>query len=139
GEPLLPPRAPSFLACDPRRTRACGGRSPRAAANAYVDRASLLPSPVLTGSGSTGVISARSGTPVRPGYHRKMAVRTVLWDDLLEGQELAHLETVASAEPRTAPLPAELHPRLREAMPFDSLYAHQRAAWDAAARREHLI
>jgi len=27
-----------------------------------------LPSPVRTGSGSTGVFSARSGTPVREGY-----------------------------------------------------------------------
>src|SRR5438105_7765279 len=68
-----------------------------------------------------------------------MAVRTALWDDVLEGEELAHLTTSPAAEPYTAPLPDQLDPRLREALPFDSLYAHQRAAWDAATRGEHLI
>ena len=63
----------------------------------------------------------------------------VTWDDLLEGDELAHVETVPAAEPRPAPLPDELEPRLREALPFDGLYYHQRAAWDVAARGEHLI
>src|SRR5207247_4222092 len=43
------------------------------------------------------------------------------------------------AEPRSSPLPDALHPGLRERLPFDSLYAPQRAAWDAAARGEHLI
>ena len=61
------------------------------------------------------------------------------WDDLLAGEEVAHVETVAAAEPRTAPLPGELHPALREALPFESLYEHQRDAWGAAARGEHLI
>src|SRR6266545_3498757 len=104
-----------------------------------VYRALFLPSPVLTGSGSTGVISAPKGTPVSPGYHRKMALGTALWDDLLEGEELAHLTTIPPADPRTASLPDELHLGLREALPFDSLYAHQREAWDAAKRGEHLI
>jgi DEAD/DEAH box helicase domain-containing protein len=63
----------------------------------------------------------------------------VTWDDLLEGEELAHLETVAAADARIAPLPDDLHPRLREILPFDGLYEHQREAWDAAARGEHLI
>src|ERR1700693_4875583 len=89
-----------------------------------------LPSPVLTGSGSTGVISARSGTPVLPGYHRKVAVGTALWDELLEGEELAHIVEIPAADPRTAPLPDDLVPRLRAALPFDELYAHQREAWD---------
>src|SRR5207247_11120871 len=43
------------------------------------------------------------------------------------------------AEPRSSPLPDALHPGLRERLPFDSLYAPQRAAWDAAARGEHLV
>jgi DEAD/DEAH box helicase domain-containing protein len=64
---------------------------------------------------------------------------TVTWDDLLEGEELAHVETVAAAEPRVAPLPDELHPDLRAALPFDGLYEHQRDAWDVAASGEHLI
>jgi len=68
-----------------------------------------------------------------------MAVGTTLWDELLVYEEVAHVETVAAAAPRTAPLPEEVHHRLREALPFDELYVHQRDAWDAAARGEHLI
>jgi DEAD/DEAH box helicase domain-containing protein len=85
------------------------------------------------------VISAPKGTPVTPGYHREMAVGTTLWDDLLEGEEIAHVDTVPPVEALTAPLPDDLHPKLREALPFDELYVHQRAAWDASARGEHLI
>jgi DEAD/DEAH box helicase domain-containing protein len=64
---------------------------------------------------------------------------TVTWDDLLAGEELAHVETVAAAEPHVTSLPDDLHPSLRAVLPFDGLYAHQRDAWDAAARGEHLI
>jgi len=67
------------------------------------------------------------------------AAGTLTWDDLLAGDELAHVETVPPADARLAPLPEELHPRLRATLPFDLLYAHQRDAWDAAARGEHLI
>jgi DEAD/DEAH box helicase domain-containing protein len=63
----------------------------------------------------------------------------VTWDDLLEGEELAHVETVAAAEPRITSLPEDLQRELRALLPFDGLYAHQRDAWDAAARGEHLI
>src|SRR5205807_7393847 len=102
---MVPPRAPSFLSATQCPLSASGGHSPPAAATRSVSRASFLPSPVLTGSGSTGVISARKGTPVGPGYHREMAVRTALWDDLLEGEELAHVKTIPAADARTAPLP----------------------------------
>jgi DEAD/DEAH box helicase domain-containing protein len=85
------------------------------------------------------VISAPKGTPVTPGYHREMAVGTTLWDDLLEGEEITHVDTLPPVEALTAPLPDDLHPTLREALPFDELYVHQRAAWDASARGEHLI
>jgi DEAD/DEAH box helicase domain-containing protein len=68
-----------------------------------------------------------------------MAVEAALWDDLLEGEEVAHTETIAASEPRIAPLPEELQPDLRKGLPFDALYAHQRSAWDTAARGEHLI
>jgi DEAD/DEAH box helicase domain-containing protein len=64
---------------------------------------------------------------------------TLTWDDLLEGEQLAHVEIVPPMGAAFAPLPDELHPGLREALPFDGLYAHQREAWDAAARGEHLI
>src|SRR3954453_5998896 len=66
-------------------------------------------------------------------------VGAVTWDDLLEGEQLAHVETVPSADARVAPLPGELDARLRAALPFDGLFDHQRDAWDAAARGEHLI
>ena len=61
------------------------------------------------------------------------------WDDLLEGEELAHVETVPEEEPRVAPLPEDLHSSLRDALSFDGLYEHQREAWDVVARGEHLI
>src|SRR5436190_23567971 len=67
GEPMVPPWAPPPV----QRTKT---RSD--------DRTFFLPPPVLTGSGSTGVISARTGTPVTPGYHRQMAVSAALWDEL---------------------------------------------------------
>jgi DEAD/DEAH box helicase domain-containing protein len=68
-----------------------------------------------------------------------MAVGATTWDDLVEGEEVAHVETIPPADAQTAALPETLHPGLREALPFDELYLHQRAAYDAAARGEHLI
>src|SRR5947208_9749452 len=68
-----------------------------------------------------------------------MAVGAATWDDLLEGEQAAHVETVPAAEPRTAPLPDEIHPGLRETLPFPTLYVHQRAAFDVAAQGDHLI
>src|SRR4051794_41597056 len=67
-----------------------------------------LPSPALTGSGSTGVISA-TGAP-RSGQGSVSHMRDVqelraAWDELLEGEELAHIETIAAIEPPTPPLP----------------------------------
>jgi DEAD/DEAH box helicase domain-containing protein len=57
------------------------------------------------------------------------------WDDLLQGEELAYLTTEPARVAVTAPLP--------EGLAFDvgvdALYAHQREAWDAAQRGEHLI
>src|SRR6266404_2333387 len=68
-----------------------------------------------------------------------MAVSAALWDELLEGEQVAHVETIPAAEAQTEPVPDGLEPRLREALPFDALYAHQREAFDAAARGEHVI
>jgi DEAD/DEAH box helicase domain-containing protein len=68
-----------------------------------------------------------------------MAVGTALWDDLTGGEEVAHVEGIPAVEARAAALPEELHPALRATLPFDELYAHQRAAWDAAANGQHLI
>jgi DEAD/DEAH box helicase domain-containing protein len=68
-----------------------------------------------------------------------VAVETALWDDLLEGEELAHVSTTPAAEPRTAPVPADLHPGVAAALPFPELYLHQREAWDAAAKGSHVV
>jgi DEAD/DEAH box helicase domain-containing protein len=61
------------------------------------------------------------------------------WDELLQGEELAHLTTEPARDPRLAPLPEDLHPRVQEALPFDGLYSHQRAVWDATRAGEHVI
>jgi DEAD/DEAH box helicase domain-containing protein len=61
------------------------------------------------------------------------------WDDLLQGEELAHLATEAPREAQLVPLPDDLHERVRDALGFDALYAHQRETWDAAQRGEHVI
>lgn len=67
---------------------------------------------------------------------------TALWDDLLAGEELAHLTTEPAREARTAPLPPELHPAVREALAgrgIHELYAHQAAAYDAAGSGGNVI
>jgi DEAD/DEAH box helicase domain-containing protein len=71
-----------------------------------------------------------------------MAVETAIWDDVLLGEELAHLTTEPAREARTAPFPAELDPRVSSALVArgtTALYTHQAEAWAAAARGEHVI
>src|SRR5438552_13316047 len=71
-----------------------------------------------------------------------MSVATSSWDDLLQGEEIAYLGTEPAREARLAPLPDALHTRVREALAaqgIGDLYTHQRAAWDAAARGEHVV
>ena len=71
-----------------------------------------------------------------------MATSVALWDDLLQGEELAHLELVPAREAQLAPLPEALHPRVREALAaqgVEALYAHQAEAWESAARGEHFV
>ncbi len=57
------------------------------------------------------------------------------WDELLTGDELAHLTTEPAREARTAPLPRVLEPAVREALAgrgIQELYTHQAAAYEAA-------
>jgi DEAD/DEAH box helicase domain-containing protein len=71
-----------------------------------------------------------------------MSVATGGWADLLQGEELAYLGSEEAREARLAPLPEELHPRVREALAgqgVEALYAHQAEAWEAAQRGQHLI
>ena len=70
-----------------------------------------------------------------------MAVELAAWAGILDGEELAHLTSDPSREARTSPFPDELHPKLRaalEARGVHELYEHQRDAWEAAARGEHV-
>src|SRR3954447_26433225 len=68
-----------------------------------------------------------------------MSVDVLHWEGFLQGEELAHLVTEPSREARFAPLPDELDARARAAVGVDRLYAHQREAWDAAARGRHVL
>ena len=68
-----------------------------------------------------------------------MSVDVLRWEGLLEGEELAYLGEEAARDARFADLPDDLDPRVRDAIGVDRLYAHQRAAWDAAARGEHVL
>src|SRR6476660_2267621 len=71
-----------------------------------------------------------------------MSVATSPWGDLLQGEEIADLDSEPAREARLAQLPDELHPRVRDALAaqgIDQLYTHQREAWDAAANGEHIV
>jgi DEAD/DEAH box helicase domain-containing protein len=71
-----------------------------------------------------------------------MATEVSLWDDLLQGEELAYLGTESAREARATPLPDDVPTALRErleARGIESLYSHQAQAWEAAARGEHFI
>jgi DEAD/DEAH box helicase domain-containing protein len=71
-----------------------------------------------------------------------VATAAAQWSDLLQGEEIAYLSGESARDGRLAPLPEELHPRVREALAahgIDELYTHQRAAWDAAAGGEHVV
>jgi DEAD/DEAH box helicase domain-containing protein len=71
-----------------------------------------------------------------------VSVGTRVWDELLTGEELAHLTSEPARSARSAPFPDELHPRLRDALEqtgIEALFTHQAETWEAAARGEHLI
>jgi DEAD/DEAH box helicase domain-containing protein len=64
------------------------------------------------------------------------------WDDLLEGEELAHVATEPAREARFAPLPDDLDPVVAAALAragVTALYAHQADTWQAARRGEHVV
>jgi DEAD/DEAH box helicase domain-containing protein len=68
-----------------------------------------------------------------------MTTAVALWDDLLAGEELAYVGHEPAREPQLAPLPSALHPRVREAIGVEALFAHQAETWAAAQRGEHVI
>src|SRR5690242_4021669 len=68
-----------------------------------------------------------------------MSVEVLRWEGLLQGEEVAYLGTESERDARFAPLPDELDARVRAAIGVERLYGHQREAWDAAARGEHVL
>ncbi len=71
-----------------------------------------------------------------------MSVAADLWSDLLEGEEVAYVGGEPARQPRVAPLPGGLHPKVADALAargIEQLFTHQADAWDAAQRGEHLV
>jgi len=69
-------------------------------------------------------------------------VTVALPEELLAGEELAYLTTEPARAARSARLPDELDDRVRKALSargVDELFRHQRDAWDAVARGEHVV
>ena len=95
----------------------------------------------IPGSGSTGVISAPRGAPRWPEASiGGVSVDVLRWEGLLEGEELAYLGTEPEREARHAAAARRARPaRPRRRSACRALYAHQREAWDAAARGEHVL
>ena len=64
------------------------------------------------------------------------------WDDLLQGEELAHVAFEPARPARTTGVPAELHEAVRAALArqgIEELYAHQADAWEAARAGRHVM
>jgi DEAD/DEAH box helicase domain-containing protein len=64
------------------------------------------------------------------------------WDDLLQGEELAHVAVEPARPPRTTAVPAELCAQVRDALArqgIDELYAHQANAWEATRAGAHVM
>ena len=71
-----------------------------------------------------------------------MAVSAGLWDELLQGEELAYLGSEPARDARSVPVPADVPDAIRNARAsqgIGSLYEHQAEVWDAAQRGEHVI
>ena len=71
-----------------------------------------------------------------------MAVRTTIWGNVLEGEELSYLGTEPARKARSVPVPPDVPDVVRDALAakgIESLYEHQAEVWDAARRGEHVI
>jgi DEAD/DEAH box helicase domain-containing protein len=68
-----------------------------------------------------------------------VSVDVLRWEGLLGGEELAHLTVESARDARFAELPAELDPRVRDAIGVPHLYGHQREAWDVAQAGRHVL
>jgi DEAD/DEAH box helicase domain-containing protein len=71
-----------------------------------------------------------------------VATLAAAWDELLTGEELAHVTEVPAREADLVPIPGELHAQVRaalEAQGVTDVYRHQAEAFAAAQRGEHLV
>jgi DEAD/DEAH box helicase domain-containing protein len=71
-----------------------------------------------------------------------VSVELATWDELLGGEEVAHLTTEPARGAVVESFPPGLDSRVRDvlvASGVSSLYRHQAEAWEAADRGEHLI
>jgi DEAD/DEAH box helicase domain-containing protein len=68
-----------------------------------------------------------------------VSVDVLRWEGLLQGEEVAYLGVEPERAARFAPLPDALDRGVRAAIGVSQLYVHQRTAWDAAARGEHVL
>jgi DEAD/DEAH box helicase domain-containing protein len=68
-----------------------------------------------------------------------MSVEVLRWEGFLQGEELAHLATEPERDARLVPLPDDIEPAARDAVGVSQLYTHQRDAWEAARRGEHVL
>jgi DEAD/DEAH box helicase domain-containing protein len=71
-----------------------------------------------------------------------MAVTAVPWDELLGCTELAYTGREPAAAPDLRDMPADLHPRVHEALRsrgITELYSHQEAAFAAARAGRHVL
>ncbi len=71
-----------------------------------------------------------------------MAVVAPVWDELLTGEEVAYRTAVPPRNARLTPVPDSLHPDVAAALgrrALGTLYAHQRAAFEAAEHGENLV
>ena len=66
-------------------------------------------------------------------------IALALPEELLAGEELAHRREEPPRPARTVPLPPGLDARAAAAIGVGGLFVHQRAAWEAAARGEHVL
>ncbi|MCJ7796682.1 MAG: DEAD/DEAH box helicase, partial [Thermoleophilia bacterium] len=75
---------------------------------------------------------------------RLLGVKRALFDILTEERypQVTQDLVLPARDGRTAPLPADLHPQLADALGAQgvrALWTHQRSSWDAARRGEHFI
>jgi DEAD/DEAH box helicase domain-containing protein len=71
-----------------------------------------------------------------------MATSPALFDDLLQGEELAYIAQEPAREARSVPIPNDVPSAVRDSLAahgIESLYAHQAEVWHAAQRGEHVI